>query len=142
MDSTYTVNADRGEVPIVLDGKVYPMRPSRNALKAIEARTGSSIESLLHRVDRTGGLTLTEREIIVTEGIRAAGKERNDPMLMSVGEDTVGEKMFDAGYMTFSDVIARFVVNGIAGGVDSTKKADPGSAAPGEGTSGSGATAS
>ncbi len=40
MAEKHTVNAERGEVGIKLDGVVYPMRPSWRAMQAIEDDLG------------------------------------------------------------------------------------------------------
>src|SRR6185503_17748585 len=122
---TDTAIPERGEVEIVLDGKAYPMRPSRAAAKAIELGTGRSLESLIYRMAQGSkeGLTLTEREIIVTEGIKAAGKDRGDPMLLAVNQEKIGELLYAAGVLSYISILQSFLLNAVLGGVDASKKA-------------------
>jgi len=122
------VNPERGEVAILLDGKAYPMRPSYKAMVAIERATGATILGLSFRLALPrDGLTLEEMAIIITEGVRAAGEERNDPMLKGFSTERVGELLFDGGILAAAAPIEAFLRNAITGG-GSAKKNQPVSA--------------
>jgi len=122
-EASWRAIPESGEVEITLD-RIYPMRPSRRVMKAIETGTGRSLQSLIFSCG-TGreGLTSSEQEVIVTEGIKAAGKERNDPMLMGVKQEKIGELLYEAGLLKSVDALSSFLMNLASGGIDPTKKA-------------------
>jgi hypothetical protein len=116
--SDYAINADRGEVGLTLDGRVVPMLPTFAAANAIESQLGA-VSSLVQRVVGGGsGLpTFRELAIVVTECIRAAGRDRNDPMLTGFGTDKVGELLYAEGLndqlvMAIGEVLANMVTGG------------------------------
>ncbi len=128
------VNEDRGEVPILLDGKLYPMRPSYAAVKAIESSLGPVMAiapKLAHPMHR---LTVNELAVIVTEAVRAAGKERDDKILQSFSTERVAELIYDGGVMNVIDQIELLVINMITGGTKSEKKTGDRSESPKEST--------
>ncbi len=63
----------RGEVSITLDA-TYTMRPSYEAIEAIEAQTGRGIVALVNMAAQ-GEMSLRNAAIIVTECIKAWGKQ-------------------------------------------------------------------
>jgi hypothetical protein len=64
----------RGEVTITLDGAEYVMRPSYEAIEAIEAQTGKSVIELLVEAD-SGKLHLSDAGVVVWECIKAWGRQ-------------------------------------------------------------------
>lgn len=92
-----TVNAERGEVGLTLEGRVFPMLPTVAAVNAIESQIGS-VYWLSQRIV-LGEYFPTFREIAVVaaECIRAAGKDRKDEMLANVSTDRVGELLYAEG---------------------------------------------
>lgn len=65
----------RGEVAIELEGERFVMRPSYEAIEAIEGQTGKSMLALA-RAAETGDLLKSDAAIVVTECIRAWGKQQ------------------------------------------------------------------
>jgi hypothetical protein len=130
----YSVNPERGEVLIVLDGASYPMRPSYEAMVAIEEATGASIEELWLRCTRLSGaarsaklvsgvgLKLKDMAAIVSECVKASGKQRKDSMLTGFSAERVGEliakKRWEANVP-----IADILTNMLFGGADAKKDA-------------------
>lgn len=120
-----TINAERGEVGITLDGKEYPMRASWEAQEEIESALGTSLEHLYTVVPSlVRGLTLKEKACIVTAGIKAAGKQRSDPMLLKFQEDRVKELLWKVGALETLEPIRGFLAACLSGGVIEKKKAD------------------
>lgn len=118
------VNEDRGEVAITLKGNVYAMRPTRDAAKAIEKECGCTIENLIFRCMQgvNSGLTINEREVIVSEGVKAAALARKNPLAAGYTKDGIGDLLFDMGVFEYIGSIESFLVNTISGGVDPKKK--------------------
>lgn len=93
----------RGEVTINLDA-TYVMRPSYEAIEAIETATGRGVVALLMSSGQ-GDLSLRETSIIVCEFIKAWGKEciatgDNSPEARSASGSNVrkvGELVYKAG---------------------------------------------
>lgn len=114
---TESINADRGEVGLTLDGHVYPMLPTLTAVNAIESQLGA-VSRLVARV--LGGSDLpkfSELAIIATECMKAAGRDRSDPMLAGVNVDKVAQMIFDEGLdeellQSFGHVLANMITGG------------------------------
>lgn len=68
---------DRGEMKLVLLGRDYVMRPTYEAVTAIEAAAGRGLVDLA-RDAVAGKMTLAETAQIATECIRAFGREEGD----------------------------------------------------------------
>jgi hypothetical protein len=90
-----TANAERGEHEIVLAGKAYRLRPSHNAVRAIEQTTGRSTMALV-RLGNTGELTLEQLGAVAAELIRA-GADEADTMTRSVDAERIEELIFEEG---------------------------------------------
>lgn len=115
-------NPERGEVPILLGGKSYPMRPSYAAIKAIELALGPVVAlatKLAHPLER---LSVDALSIIVTEAIRAAGKDRDDKVLQAFTPEKVAELIFDQGILSAIEPVEVLLVNMITGGGEAKKK--------------------
>jgi hypothetical protein len=69
-------NKQRGEGELVLAGKAYRLRPSHDALEAIEDETGKSLIALVRMA--TGELTLRQVGIVGAELIRAGADEGDE----------------------------------------------------------------
>jgi hypothetical protein len=111
----------RGEVHLPLVGKSYPMLPTPGAAIAIEAALNTSIVSLVLRVARLE-LRLTEMAVIAEEGIKAAGRDRRDPMLEGVKASVLAEKIYEAGLLPCTESIGELLGYMMHGGAK--KKAD------------------
>jgi len=121
------INAERGEVGLALDARVFPMLPTFAAANAIESQLGA-VSNIVARLTVQRDIPkFGELAIIATECIKAAGKDRNDEMLVRVNAETIGEKIYEEG---INDVLLKsFVVllsNMVSGGTNSRarKKAE------------------
>jgi hypothetical protein len=113
----FTISAERGEVPIELEGVVYPMRPSGSAQMAIEDQLETSIPELWFRMltlmkraqgepaDGIAGLTLRQMAVVVTECIKAAGRDRQDKSLQAFTSDRIADIMAE-NRMAYSEPLA------------------------------------
>jgi hypothetical protein len=86
-------NPERGEDELVLAGKAYKLRPSHDALKAIELATGRSIIELM-RSGNAGAIKLGELGVVGGELIRAGA---DDDMVRSVSDDRISELILEEG---------------------------------------------
>lgn len=117
MSESYTVNADRGEVGLTLDGRVYPLLPTFAAANAIETQIGA-ISTLVARLLGGSNLpTFRELAIVATECMRAAGRDRSDNMLVGYSAEKVGQLIYDEGLneallQSFTNVLANMVSGG------------------------------
>lgn len=118
------VNPERGEVPILLGDRTFPMRPSYTAMQAIEKAHGpllaltTRLGSPVHRLD------IDEMSTIVTECIRAAGKDRGDAMLQAIQKPKIAELIFDQGIVSVVGSLEVLLINMITGGGKAKKKPD------------------
>lgn len=90
-----TANKTRGEVSLELEGAEYVLRPSYEAISAIEAQTDRSLIDLA-RAAGDGALKLGESAIIVTECIKAHGRATDDKAMASFNAGRVGELILQA----------------------------------------------
>lgn len=117
-----TVNAERGEVGIELDGRTYPMRPSYEAILDIENKIGPILALSMRLRDPGQMLSLEEIATIVCSCIRAAGRAREDKMLSAVGVEKIQALIFESGlHYTVSPLTALFY-NMLTGGGEAKKK--------------------
>jgi hypothetical protein len=86
-------NPERGEHELALPGKTYRLRPSHEALKAIERLTGTSVLALV-RLGNVGELSIEQLGIVGAELIRA-GAEPDDSMTAAVDSERVEELIFE-----------------------------------------------
>ena len=86
-------NPDRGEHELELGGTTYLLRPSHQAIRAIERKTERSTMDLF-RLGNTGSLSFDQLAIIATELIRAGGE---DEMTRAVNAERIGELIYEAG---------------------------------------------
>jgi hypothetical protein len=116
-----SANPERGEVEVTLDGKTYVMRPSWEALVAIERAIAPRTIIQLVAQYETRALSAEEIALIVTEGIRAYGKAEKDKLLQMYSVEKVGELLYESGVNSALPACLRFLMN-VSGG--SKKKAE------------------
>ncbi len=100
-------NKERGEVAIKLGGQNFILRPTPEAVVAIETRVGRGLVSLGQRLARDEA-TLEELTAVVFEGLRAAG----EPAVFK----TVRGMVYATGYTPIALRILQFLVNATTGG--------------------------
>jgi hypothetical protein len=117
MSEQVAINADRGEVGLTLDGRVYPMLPTFAAANAIESQLGA-VSTLVARLLGGNDMpTWQQLAVIATECIKAAGRDRSDPMLTGVNVNKVGELIYaegldDALIGSFTQILGNMVSGG------------------------------
>jgi hypothetical protein len=122
----------RGEVTITLDGAEYVMRPSYEAIEAIEAQTGKGILALIQGAQE-GNLTLAQTAIIVAECMKAWGRqqiaagEASPEARSAAGAQTqkVARLIHEAGLMTALPRVVIVLVAAATGGVNSAGEPKP-----------------
>lgn len=106
----------------MLDGKSYPMLPTLAATQAIESQLGPILALTARLADRTRRLSVAEIALVVTETIRAAGKDRDDKMLQGVQAERIADLIFDEGIVSVIDSVQILLINMISGGGKAKKK--------------------
>lgn len=116
----HAISAERGEVPVTLEGVTYPMRPSGAAQMAIEDQLGTTIPELWFRMialwkrasgeaaEGAAGLTLKQMAVVITECIKAAGRDRQDKALQSFTADRIAELIADQR-MSYNEPLAKII---------------------------------
>lgn len=90
-----TANATRGEISLHLDGAEFILRPSFEAIVAIEADTGCGLVALARQAE-DGSMSLQTAALIVMHLIRAQGKAAKDPALEGVNAQRIGQLIMSA----------------------------------------------
>lgn len=123
MSEPVAINTDRGEVGLKLEGRVYPMLPTFAAANVVESQLGA-VSALVARTLRGELPTWHQLAVVATECIKAAGRDRNDPMLAAVNVQKVGELLYAEGIS--DELVQSFVAiltNMVSGGTNARKKA-------------------
>lgn len=118
-----TANPDRGEHELALDGVDYVLRPSHQAIRAIERVTERSLLDLT-RLGNVGGLTVDECAAIAVELIRA-GAGKDDQATSNVGVARVGELIFEAGLHKAMARLTLCLIDAASGGRTASGEAKP-----------------
>jgi hypothetical protein len=129
MSEQVAINPDRGEVGLTLAGRVFPMLPTFAAANAIEQQLGS-VSTLVSRFMQGSDLPkFRDMAIIATECIRAAGRDRGDPMLAGVNVEKIGQMIYDQGVdEELLTALGQLLGNMVSGGTN-RKKAQAAAAA-------------
>lgn len=106
-------NTARGEHELTLAGVTYRLRPSREALKAIESRTKMSVLKLAQRGE-VADLTITQLGIIAEQLIRAGGE---DDVTRHVGADRLEELIQDESIARVTGRLTFCLADACTGGV-------------------------
>lgn len=116
-------NEIRGEVDLVLEGQRFVLRPSYTAIVAMEKKTGAPLMQLAQLAE-AGALSQEAQAIVVTELVRAWGRELVDGEYASAAEkaiassarganaETIGELLYPVGVMAVQPRLA--IVLGLA----------------------------
>ncbi|QUT08432.1 hypothetical protein KFK14_17680 [Sphingobium phenoxybenzoativorans] len=120
-DASPPANALRGEFDLVLEGEAYTLRPSYEAIIAFERGTGKTLLELARASDALA-ISLEESSVVVTECIRAYGRETQSS-LQAVQLQRITEMVYEAGLV---EVVARLGVilwMAVSGGCAASGKA-------------------
>lgn len=119
-----TANPIRGEVDIDLAGITFTLRPSYEAIVACEGQLGLALTEMALAADR-GALSIGDTAAIVTELVRAWGKETGSNAARGVNVKKVGQLIFEMGVMTALPRVAIVLLKAASGGVDASGKDRP-----------------
>jgi hypothetical protein len=86
-------NPERGEAAIELDGVEYVLRPTYEAIQAVEDILGKGIVKL-GREALDGALTSRETAVIATEFIKAWGRETENTGAAHANPDKIGRLLY------------------------------------------------
>jgi hypothetical protein len=114
-------NKQRGEGDLALAGKAYRLRPSHDALEAIEDQTGKSIIALARMGNRCD-MTLRQVGIVGAELIRA-GAEEGDSFTQNVEASRISELAIEEGLHKVQPVLTLVLMDAATGGRTSTGEA-------------------
>lgn len=120
----------RGEVTVMLDGAEHVMRPSYEAIEAIEEKTNTGITALLHSL-ADGTMKKRTLAIIVTELVRAWGRaagKNPDPIqrdAAGANPSRVGELIYEAGQTAIMNRCAIVLLGALNGGVTASGEWKP-----------------
>lgn len=130
MTEAVAINKDRGEVGLMLDGRVFPMLPTFAAANAIESQLGAVSALVSRMMDGSNLPKFRELAVVATECIKAAGRDRNDPMLMGVNTDKIGDLIYGEGLTdTLVQSLMEILGNMVSGGTNRKKAAAAAAAA-------------
>ena len=111
-------NEHRGETEIVLDGAAFVMRPTYEAIVAVETATGSTIGAMA-MLGANMRLPVGWLAIIVTEFVRASGKATGDAVAAHLNVTRVGGLLQDSGIVAASLTVAKVLGDAATGGYSS-----------------------
>lgn len=112
----------RGEVTVTLDGAQHVLRPSFEAVQAIEEKTGTGLVALLNSV-ANGTAPSRTLAVIVTELVKAwgrAGGADADPIqraAASANADRIGKLIYEAGQDGVMARVSVVLMGALTGGV-------------------------
>lgn len=88
-------NDVRGEISLDLGGTEYVLRPTHEAILAIERKAGKGLIALAR--DCAGGLlSLPDLSLIIAECVKAQGRAKDDAMMAAVQPDRLAELILDS----------------------------------------------
>jgi hypothetical protein len=111
-----SANPHRGEIAIRLDGQDRILRPDFEGVAAIDRECGSIIELGMRAYERR--LSLPELALVITHGLRGAGRAAGDEVLARITQERVAKAIFDTGVMTVLPPVLAFLGAALAGGKD------------------------
>lgn len=104
--------AERGEHELELAGVRYRLRPSHQAMVAIERETGRSSLELV-RLGNVGALTLAHLGVVAAELI-SAGAE--DELTRAVDAERIGELIYEQGVAGVTFRLTAVLADAVTGG--------------------------
>jgi hypothetical protein len=120
------VVGDRGELSLLLDGLSMGLRPSYEAIDAIEASTGQGLIDLA-RMALAGKLSLSVTAQIAAECIRAWGRESGDRGAAGASAPKVAKLILNAegGFHAALQTVAAMLSLATTGGYDASGELKP-----------------
>lgn len=109
MTADHGANPQAGEVAVLLAGRLRRLRPSFEAMVAIEAELGHALTKVNDRFLRQE-LTLMQLAVIVRHGLIAGGETP------APSTEQVAPEVYQAGYLNLIEPVAQFLANALCGG--------------------------
>jgi len=103
---------ERGEHELDLGGVVYRLRPSRTAIRAIEAKTERSLMALV-RMGNAGDLTTDQLGTVSAELIRAGAE---DDLTRNVGAERLSDMIYEEGVAPVCARLTLCLLDALSGG--------------------------
>lgn len=124
-------NETRGEIALDLDGTEYVLRPSYEAIQAIEKKLGRGLLALA-RTAADGDLTLNETATVAAECIKAHGRAIDDRMLAASTPERIAEMIYETpnGQAGVMGRLAVMLGLAVTGGYDKVGELKPAKATP------------
>ncbi len=108
-------NPHRGEIVVALAGRDFILLPTFEAVVAIDETLGGIIALTKRAIADPASMTLQELAVILTEGIRAKGREDGSADQHS-GVDVVKKMIWGAGAFTVVPAACEFLKAAVTGG--------------------------
>lgn len=106
-------NDERGEDEITLGRKTYVLRPSYEAIKALEKETGKTVLELV-ALGNAGRISIEDLGVIVAELIRAGAKPGD--VAARVSGEGIGIKILEKGLISTIPLITLLLIDVASGG--------------------------
>mgnify|MGYP000853898188 FL=1 len=119
-------NAHRGETEIALGGTTYVLRPTFEALVEIERQVGKPVLALINE-SQAQGLPLDVLAVVVTECLRAHGRETGDRSMQHFNKPRIADLIYQEGLVRVLPAVMAVLVAAVVGGreLDTEKNAPP-----------------
>ncbi|UAK23671.1 GTA-gp10 family protein [Sphingomonas nostoxanthinifaciens] len=114
-------NKVKGEFAIALDGADHIMRPSYEAIVAIETETGKSVIALANDATNAA-LTVREMATIAGECVREYGRQESDASHQNVNDAAVQRCIVEMGPLHALSPIQDMLIKAATGGITATGK--------------------
>lgn len=125
-DTTRPAIEDRGEFTLPLVGRHYPMRPSYEAIVAIEAAAGRGLVDVA-RDAINAKLTLADTALVACECIRAFGRDEEDRDAAGATAPRIARLILDSegGFHAAQQIVSGLLSLAVTGGFDSAGNPKP-----------------
>lgn len=116
-----SANEERGEVAMELGGERFVLRPTYEAIQAVEAALGRGLVDLGQSA-LNGKLGTDDAAIVATEFIKAQGRATGNKSMAAVNAKKVGSLMFEAdgGFTTCLGIVGAVLAMAATGGYTAT----------------------
>lgn len=119
-----SANPHRGEFELKLAGTVFKLRPSFDAIREIEEKTGRTLFALAVSASAVA-LTFREAGLIAATLIRAGAGEDGPLSARGADADKIGLMIFEEGVPDVQGVLAEVLKAALSGGVTASGEGKP-----------------
>ena len=118
-------NPERGEHALTLAGVTYRLRPSFEAVQALEDDLGLSLLEMLRKAN-SGALKLAEKGVIAAEMIRAGAPDGDEgDLIRAVSAERIAELIYEEGGGAVDAVLVLLLADAQLGGRTTAGEAKP-----------------